>query len=142
MGIETAATLAAGIAPAAQITSIDEQKRSGRNQIRASKAQQRLQDIKATRERRAQFRQAQKAQAEIIAGGVASGTSKSSSVKQGVGSVQTQLASNISFLDETIGLNRETSIFNQKAADASSRAATADAIFDTSLKAASLFAPN
>jgi hypothetical protein len=137
----TTTIAALGIAGGAQIHAIDQQKAASRDNKRAAARQRRLQAIKSARERRAQVRAGQKAQAEIIAGGVASGTTQTSSVSQGQGSVQSQLASNISFLDSVESLNKETSIFQQKAAKHGSNAATATAVGNLALTGASLFAP-
>ena len=121
--------------------SVDQQKAAARDQKRSQKAQRRIQDIKSAKERRKQVRAAQAAQAEIAAGGVASGTTKTSGTKQGAGSVQSQLASNLSFLDQVESLNKESSIFSQKAAGHQTRAGTAQAVSGLALTGASLFAP-
>lgn len=132
--------LGGGLVVGSKVAEHEETKAAGRDRKRAAKSQRRLQSIKSARERRAQVRAAQKAQAEIIAGGVAAGTTQTSSVSQGVGSVQSQLASNLSFLDSVESLNEQTSIFQQKAATHTGKAATAKAVGDLAITGASLFA--
>lgn len=130
-----------GLAVFSTAYSVDQQREAAKDSKRAQRAQQRLQDIKAARERRSQVRQAIVAQSTLEARAQATGTSKSSSAQQGGDSVQSQLASNLSFLDQANQLNQQTSIFEQRAASASSRAATGQAVASLSLTGASLFAP-
>jgi hypothetical protein len=84
-------------------------------------------------------KEAQVAQANILARGVATGTSATSGVAQASGSVESQLASNVSFLDAQQELVNKQSIFQQKSADASSRAATASAVSNLALTGVGLY---
>jgi len=140
MGLETI-VLATGPVVGPQIYSIDQQKAAARDQKRSSQAQQRIQNIKAARERRKQVRQAQQAQAQLSNQAQATGTSSTSSATNAAGSVQTQLAGNLSFLDQVQTLTNRASIFNQKAANHTGRAATGQAVSNLALTAASIFAP-
>ena len=121
-------------------TGIKQQKQAAEESRKANVASRRIQDIKAARERRKQVREAQRAQAEIVQGAQASGTSASSGAITGAGSVQSQLASNISFLDNVGDLTNQASIFSQNAADARSKGATRRAQLDLALQAGTIFA--
>ena len=120
--------------------SVDQSRTASRENKRANQRQQQQQDAKVARERRKQVREAQSARSETIASAVAAGgvgALGSSSVSQATGSVGTQLASNLSFLDTQQQLAGEESIFRQKAADARGRADTLSAVSSVSSGAAS-----
>ena len=136
----TLTAVAVGVGAASTIHSIQQQKKSAKNQKKAQQAQQRIQEVKAARERRKQVREAQVAQAQVEAGAQASGVTQTSAAVGGAGSIQTQLGSNLSFLDQVGELTQQTSIFNQRAASASSRAATSQAVAGLGLQGASIFA--
>jgi len=136
MGTEVVAT---ALAVGSTAGSIQQSRQAAKASKRASRAQQRIQDIKAARERRRQVQQAQQAQAQIASNAQVGGTTKSSSVVGARDSVQSQLAGNLSFLDQVGDLNRQTSIFNQKAADFRSNAAALQQLSSLSLQGASLF---
>jgi len=140
-GPETMMYVALTTAAATTAYSVDQQKAGARDQKRAMKAQARIQEVKAARERRKQVRAAQQAQAQMAAGAQASGTTQTSGYTGGSGSVQTQLGANLSFLDQVGGLTQQASIFNQRAATHSSKAATGQAISSLAMQGASLFAP-
>lgn len=136
MGLQAAALAVATIGTA---YSVDQQNEAASQQRKAARREQRLQDIKAARERRKQVEQARVARANIIQAGVAQGAGGSSSVISGAGQTATAAGSNISFLDNVTTLNKDISIFNQKAANAQSRAATGQAVSSLALNAAPLF---
>lgn len=99
-----------------------EQRRAGeRDQKRARAAEKRIQDIRAARERRAAVREARAARAAAEQGGVASGASGSGQIS-GVGTIGTQLASNLSFMDQVKTLSDQSSLFQEAAASHYSRA--------------------
>lgn len=138
MGVELllAATSPVGI----KAYEIREEREASKDQKRAREAERRMQAIKMQRERRRQVREAQRIQAQTEAAAVATGTSKTSAVAQAQGSIQSQLASNLSFLDQMEQLTNKQSIFMQRAADHQRRAGTAGSIFDLQMKAVSMFA--
>lgn len=137
MGLEVLAT-AGGVAVSGG-AEIMAQRDAAKEQRKARKVEQRLQRAKAARERRAQIRQAQQAQAQIEAGAVATGTQQTSAAAGGVGSVQTQLASNLSFLNQSEQAAKQISIFQQEAADDLTRAEVYGAAKNLTMQSASLF---
>jgi len=132
----TATAAAVGVLGGAQYKA---QRDASKEQKKARKVEQRLQRAKAARERRAQIRQAQQAQAQIETGAVATGTQQTSAAAGGVGSVQTQLASNLSFLNQSEQAAKQISIFQQAAADDRERAQAYGAATELGLKAMSIF---
>jgi len=114
------------------------QRKAAKAQAKAQRTQQRIADIKAARERRSQVAEARRARAQIESQAGVSGIQGSSGAIGAQSSVQSQLASNLSFLDNVQSLSQQTSIFNQQAAKAQSNAATAGAIRDTAIKAYTL----
>lgn len=137
MGLEVLAT-AGGVAVSGG-AEIMAQRDAAKERRKARKVEQRLQRAKAARERRAQIRQAQQAQAQIEAGAVATGTQQTSAAAGGVGSVQTQLASNLSFLNQSEQAAKQISIFQQEAADDLTRAEVYGAAKNLTMQSASLF---
>lgn len=97
-------------------------------QKNANKMRQRAQELAAARERRKQVQEARQIRAQLVARNQASGTSQSTSAVQGLGGVNTQLQSNLSFLDTSTQLSAQESAFNQEAASRQSRAANYQAI--------------
>lgn len=115
----TAALIVAGVATA---SSIDQQKRAARASKRAQRAQQVQADLQTARERRNQIRQARIQRAQLEAQALAQGTTGASSVVGAAGSVQSQLGSNIGFLNQQQQLSQFASAQNQRAAAAQTRA--------------------
>jgi hypothetical protein len=113
---------------------------AAKDQKRANDLQRRIQDIKTQREKRKAIREARQARGAIQAGAQASGTSSTSSAATGVGSVGTQLATNLSFLDEVGAKTNQISIFEQKAADRIRKAGEIEAVRDVGIQAYSVFA--
>lgn len=116
------------------------QRDAAKEQRKAARVQQRLQAAKASRERRAQIREAISAQAQVQAGAEVSGATRTSAAAGGVGSVTTQLASNLSFLNTQEQAAGSISRYNQRAADLFSQAQTSRAIRNTVVQGASIFA--
>ena len=135
--------IAAAVAGTA--VSIDQQREAAKDQKRARRTQERLQQAKHRRQRRQQIREAQRARSESIAQaqalGMSVGSAKSSAVGQATGSIQSQLAGNLSFLDQAQELTQQTSIFEQRAADHMGRAGIASAVSGLALQGASLYNP-
>lgn len=115
-------------------------KEAQKEQNKARAAERRLQNIRAARERRQAARQARMARAQIESGAVASGTTGTSSFAGGVGGVQTQLASNVSFLNQAQQLTNQQSIFEQKAANKLGKAQDLEGLRDLAIRGGSLFA--
>lgn len=137
MGI---AEVALGAAVLGTGASIKQQREMASDQKRARRTQQRLQQVRQARQRRQQIREAQQARSEALAQAVAtgmvSGTGKTSAASHATGAIQSQLASNLSFLDQTQGLMQQQSIFQQRAADHAGRAETFSALSGLAMQAA------
>jgi len=103
------------------------------NQRRAVKAQRRLVDIQNRRNALQVAREARAQAANVEAGAAAVGAGDSSGLFGGVGSIGSQFAGNLDFLNQSSFLNRKT-------LKAQQAAATAGATFDAILSAGQLFA--
>lgn len=119
---------------------MQEQREATKDMRRASRARMRLMERKQARERLKQMREAQQVRAATVAQGAATGTTKSSTFAQATGSIQSQLASNLSFLNDTETFARAESIFSQRAVEHSARADRYQQGIDIGFKAASIFA--
>ena len=119
--------------------SIQQSRQARKEAGKARKAEQRLQNVRAARERKAAVREARLKRAQIQSGAVQGGVATSSGAVQGAGAVGTQLASNLSFLDQSSQLTNQISLFRQKSADASGRASTYAAVSGLAMQGASLF---
>ena len=119
---KVAAWVYTAAATAATAYSAYEGAQASRDQRRANKLQERIQDVKAARERRSMLAKARVDQASILAQGQGQGGGQSSGVVSGAGQANTQAASGISFLNQVQDLTKQQSIFNQKAADHNRRA--------------------
>lgn len=121
---------AAGLVISAYGTSesIRQGKAAADAQKKMGELQQRQADIATYRERIQAVRQARTQRAAIEQQAQAQGVAGSSSATGATSSIASQQAANLSFLDQTQALSRQTSIFAQKAATAQSEAATAKAI--------------
>ena len=99
-----------------------------RQQKKARRSQQRIADLQADRQRRAQLREARirRAQVENIA--AQTGTAESSGEIGATGAIQSQLASNLSFLDQTQTLSNRASSALQSASDIQSFGAVTKAL--------------
>lgn len=116
--------------------SIQQQRKAAKAQERATEVQERIQNVKAARQRREQIRQARIARAQILASGQAAGTSQSSSVAGGVSDVSTQFGSNVNFLNTVQTLSEKQGDFLTKASRASTNAQTASQLSGLSFQAA------
>lgn len=110
------------------VYSAHQQREASKDEKRARKAERRMQAIRTARERRRQIQEAQRLQSETEVTAVATGTTQTSAVAQAQGGIQTQLATNLSFLDQMKGLTDRQSIFLQRAEHHRQRATTASAI--------------
>lgn len=135
----TATIIAVGAAAGGTAYSIDQQKAAERDQERASAIQRKIQDAKTQRERRKSVREARMSKANVEAGAQASGTSNTSSAVTGVGSIGTQLADNLSFLDQVTDQTNQISLFEEKASKSLRRAKDGEAVGSLAFQSASLF---
>jgi len=141
MGLETliVGSLLLGVGGGAAVESREQRRAAERDQKRARAAEKRIQDIRAARERRAAVREARMARAQAEQGAVASGAAGSGQAS-GIGTIGTQLAVNLSFLDQVKALSDQSSIFQEKAARHYSRAQDASDFSSLAMQGASLFA--
>jgi len=86
---------------------------------KAAKAQQRLQAIRTAQLRRAQIREARISRGRITNIAAQTGALGSSAILGAQGGLQTQLAVNLSFLDQTLGASQEISRQQDRAQTAS-----------------------
>ncbi len=128
-----------GLAAGGTVASVQQGRQARKESAKARKAEQRLQNVRAARERRAAVREARLQRAQIQSGAAQSGVATSSGAVQGAGAVGTQLASNLSFLDQSSALTNQISLFRQRSADASGRASTYSAVSGLAMQGASLF---
>lgn len=119
------AAITAGVITAvAAVGSAVSQRNAARAQVRSQRIEQRRADIANARERRATVRNARVARAQIEAQASLTGQSGSSTVAGATASVQQQLGSNISFLDQNQQLSSQATAANISAAKWMSRANT------------------
>jgi hypothetical protein len=141
MGDPITSTALAVVAGGSVIEQREQTRAARRDANRARDAERRLQNVKASRERRKAVRAARMQRAQIESGAVASGTSNTSGFAGGAGGVQTQLASNLSFLNKSQELTNEQSIFKQRAANHEGRAKDMADLRNLAFQGASLFSP-
>lgn len=104
------------------VAGMSAQSDSARAQRRAQEYQRRMDELRQNRERRQAIREQRIKTAQVIQAGANQGAVTSSAVQGGSGSLQSQLSSNLSFLD-SMGRNANlASQANQQALNASSRA--------------------
>lgn len=96
MGWEVAAFAVTVLATGA---SVHQQQQAADEQERARKAKQRMAQVRQQRERRAAIRQAQRKRAQVANVSAQTGTQDTSVAQGAMGSIQSQLGSNLSFLD-------------------------------------------
>lgn len=109
--------------------SIDQQQKAGRAQERAERIRQKQADAQNRRQRIQQLRQARIARANAIA--AQSGTSGGMASSQALGttaSIQSQLGSNLGFMNQQQGFNQAIGQQNIRASQAMTNAGTAQAI--------------
>lgn len=95
---------------------------------RARKVEGRIRDVQTARERRRAIREARVQRADIEAGAQATGVAGASGAITGAGTVGTQLAANLSFLDQVSELQDRASMFRERAASRFGKAQTASAV--------------
>jgi|14BtaG_2_1085337.scaffolds.fasta_scaffold01825_8 hypothetical protein len=131
--------LAFALAAGSTAVSIHQSRKAAKAQERAQKIEQKKQDYTTARERRKQIRAARVAQAGAATQARVSGTTSSSRTGGVAGGIQSEMASNVGFLNTQQGFTHAIGRQNIKAAQAQSRASTASAIAGLSMQSASLF---
>lgn len=122
-------TLIAGaglaVAGASAVSSYKNQKKGLKEQEAANEAQRKQADLSRARQNRDAIRQARMAYGAAQASAETQGVGDSSASQGGLGSIQTQLGSELSFLDQFTGLSDQASISLGRAAKFQSKANTA-----------------
>lgn len=119
-----AAITTAVLVGASAVGSAYSQRKAGKAQARAQKAEARRAEIANARERRATVRNARVARAQVEAMGATSGLSGGSTVAGSMASIGQQLGSNLNWLDVNAELTATASAANMQAAQWMSRANT------------------
>lgn len=119
-----AAITTAVIAGVAAVGSAYSQRKAGKAQARASRAEARRAEIANARERRATVRNARVARAQVEAMGATAGLSGGSTVAGSMASIGQQLGSNLNWLDVNAELTATASAANMQAAKYMSQANT------------------
>ncbi len=123
--------MVAAVAGAVGIFSANRNARKARSaQKRATRIQGKRADLENARQRRQQVAQARRLRAQATAEGVGSGlgTGGTSTVAGVQSSIGTQAATNVAFLDQLQGLDKQRFAALDKAADAGTRASTFQAL--------------
>jgi hypothetical protein len=138
MGLETAtlAAISAGTTAVATAYSIDQNQRARSAQKEAQKVQAASNKAAQMEERRQQIREERVRRARILQAGENSGTSLSSGEAGALGGLSTNLSSNMSANFNKINSSQQLSGFAQDVADASNNAKTA--MFASSLAGAAV----
>lgn len=137
MALVTAAVVGA----VAAVGSAYYQRRSGKEQKKAIRAQQRQADLANARERRGLIRNARVARASIESQAALTGLTGSSSASASTSNVQGRLGENLSFLDQNMQLSEQASIANERAAGYMTKASNIGAIGSAVSTGLSWFAP-
>lgn len=90
--------------------------KQGKAQEKAIRAQQRQADLKNARERRASVRQARMARASVESQAALTGLGGSSAASGSIGSINSRMGENLSFMDQMLGLSQQASAANEEAA--------------------------
>lgn len=117
-----AAIVGAGAAVVGTVKTIDAQNKMAKAQRQQYKYERQLNQNRAVRERRDAIRAARISSANLVQTGENSGGSGTSAFLGGLGSIQTQLNNNLSFLDTQQSLADKASVQSQKAAAAANSA--------------------
>lgn len=129
----TAAVVVGGVFAAG---SLEQQRQASRRSRRAQRIQQRQADVQTARERRNQIRQARIQRALTESQGVGADALGSSALAGATGSIQSQLASNVGFLNVQQDLSRQASAANIGAARAATRAGIFSSVSNLALTSA------
>lgn len=122
----------------ATVANIQATQQASKQAGKAAEAQRKQQELAAARERANAIRQARMAYAMSAQGAETAGASLSSSALGGLGSIQSQLTSNISFLDKNQQLADQGSIALGKMRAAEANASSFGAVAGLAMQTASL----
>jgi hypothetical protein len=125
-----AAIVGAGAAVVGTVKTIEAQNRAARAQKQQFAYERQINQNRTMRERRDAIRAARLAGASLVQNSVNSGAQESSAALGGLGSIQSQLNSNLSFLDTQGRLADRASAASQAAANAKQSAQKWGAISD------------
>lgn len=120
--------MATAVAVVGLAFSVSESRKAKKAQKKASKIQSKKAALENARQRRAQVAQARRQRAAAVAQAEASGISGGSQISGVASSIQTQAASNVSFLNQLEGFDQARFGALSDASDAQGRAATFQAI--------------
>ena len=124
----------AAVAVGSTVASISSTQHAAKQSNKAAEAQRKQQELAGARERSNAIRQARMAYASNAQGAEAAGVSTSSASLGGLGSVQSQLNSNISFLDKNQELADQGSIALGKMRSAEANASSFGAVAGLALQ--------
>jgi len=110
------------------VVNIVQQRKAAKETKKSSARLERIADIKAARARVKAVREARVRRAEISQSAESTGAGAGSAVAGAQASIQQQVGSEISFLDQVRGLSKEASVFQQRAVDARATGAIAQSI--------------
>ena len=114
----------AAIALGGLVLAESSQRKARKQQKKASRLQGKQAELQNARSRRQQVAQARRLRAQTVAQGEAAGVSGGSQVAGAVGSLQTQAASNVSFLNQLEGFDQARSSALESAGRNAARAQT------------------
>lgn len=137
--LTTGAIVALGIAGAGTAYSVHQGRQAEKAQKRATQVQRRQRQAEEARARRGQIAEARKKRAQVVNAATAGGVQNSSGMAGGLGSLQSQLGSNLGFMSRG---SARTNMFEKFAADANqhqSNANTGSAIANLAFTAAPMF---
>lgn len=115
--------------------SISQSRRAEKSQREGNRVREVQTNIQTMKERRNQIREARIRRAQLLVASEASGTVGSSAEVGAIGSIQSQLSSNIGYLSGTRDRSNLISLYNQRAASSTSRANIASSLSNLSLAA-------
>lgn len=134
------AQIGIGVSVAATGYSAVQQRKAGKAAGRAAEKERQIQDLQQARERRRQVREARIVRANMQQEAASGGVSSSSGATAGINDIGRQLSGNLNFLDTVGSMSREASVFNQRASNYQTKAATAESFGQIAQSAGSLFA--
>ena len=119
------------------LASANEARKSRKASQRANEVQSRIQERRSQRERIQALREARIVNAQLDTQAAITGTQSSSAVQGASANIQQQLGTNLSFVEQIQGLQKQAQVYQQSAANAASRASTYNAIGNLALQGAS-----
>jgi hypothetical protein len=129
-----------GLQGAGKVASYEAQKKQAKYLKQANTAQRQQDTLRAARERKEAIRAARLATGGALQAGVTQGVADTSAALGGLGSIQTQLNQNLSFLDQFNSLSDQAGLAIGKANKQASKAAVWNQVAEFGEKAAKVFA--